>query len=109
MIVASNAAKNKHNNKICSPKCFLLIAAHQKSVFDVALLGAVNPPSVTHTMDHLAEVARILKPSGRMYLREHSSPKGTINQIFFFCRLVYNDADIDVDSYYRLVPFKFQT
>ncbi|XP_071785957.1 anamorsin homolog [Asterias amurensis] len=53
----------------------LALAAHQKSAFDVALLGAVNPPSVTHTMDHLAEVARILKPSGRMYLREHSSPK----------------------------------
>ncbi|XP_022108102.1 anamorsin homolog [Acanthaster planci] len=51
----------------------LVLAAHNKSTFDVALLGAVNPPSVTHTMDHLAEVARIMKPSGRVYIREQTT------------------------------------
>ncbi|XP_038069695.1 anamorsin homolog [Patiria miniata] len=50
----------------------LVLAAHKKSTFDVALLGAVNPPSVIHTMDHFAEVARILKPSGRLYIREQT-------------------------------------
>ena len=43
---------------ICS---FLLPASHKASSFDVAVLGALNPPSHTHTTETLAELAKILK------------------------------------------------
>ncbi|CAH1780159.1 unnamed protein product [Owenia fusiformis] len=48
----------------------LTMANHSASSFDVILSGIIPPPSVLHTMDILAEIARLLKPSGRLIMDE---------------------------------------
>ena len=51
--------------------CFLPIAAaHPSSSFDVAISGLLSPSTYIHNTDILAEVARILKPSGKFLVRE---------------------------------------
>ncbi|XP_072168849.1 anamorsin homolog [Diadema setosum] len=48
----------------------LTLSAHRPSSFDVALVGALDPPTQTHTFEVLAELAKVLKPKGRLLLRE---------------------------------------
>ncbi|XP_051884226.1 anamorsin isoform X2 [Pristis pectinata] len=48
----------------------LQISAHKKSSFDIVLSGVVPDSATLHTFDIFAEIARILKPGGRFYLKE---------------------------------------
>nr|XP_033799630.1 anamorsin [Geotrypetes seraphini] len=48
----------------------LLKSAHAESSFDVALLGLVPGSVAVHSSDHLADIARILKPGGSILLKE---------------------------------------
>eukprot|EP00124_Ichthyophonus_hoferi_P003780 Ihof_evm1s352 gene=Ihof_evmTU1s352 len=48
------------------------------SGFDVILAGYMTPAAFTHTNDHLAEFARLLKPNGRLYIREPTLPIDSI-------------------------------
>ena len=55
-----------------------IVAAHPDSTFDVALCGLVQP--VTSTPESLlAEVLRILKPSGKLILVEPAA--GDVNSV----------------------------
>ncbi|XP_028943383.1 anamorsin-like, partial [Antrostomus carolinensis] len=45
-------------------------SAHRESSFDVVLSGMVPGSTVQHSAEVLAEIARILKPGGRVLLRE---------------------------------------
>ncbi|NXT85585.1 CPIN1 protein, partial [Zapornia atra] len=45
-------------------------SAHRESSFDVVLSGVVPGSAVQHSGELLAEIARILKPGGRVLLRE---------------------------------------
>lgn len=45
-------------------------AAHRESSFDVILSGMVPGSTAQHSVELLAEVARILKPGGRVLLKE---------------------------------------
>ncbi|XP_029464798.1 anamorsin [Rhinatrema bivittatum] len=48
----------------------LLQSAHVESSFDVALLGLVPGSAAVHSTAMLADIARILKPGGRVLLKE---------------------------------------
>lgn len=48
----------------------LLTSKHGSSEFDVILSGFVFPPHMVHSDDILAEIVRILKPKGKLALRE---------------------------------------
>ncbi|XP_019629295.1 PREDICTED: anamorsin homolog isoform X3 [Branchiostoma belcheri] len=48
----------------------LLLSNHGSSTFDVVLSGTMNPPTTVHSGDLLAEMARLLKPSGRVVVCE---------------------------------------
>lgn len=52
---------------------------HEESSVDVILSGYIPPPSFSHTSSVLAELARLLKPSGTLFLREPVATTGTIN------------------------------
>ncbi|KAJ7426427.1 Anamorsin [Willisornis vidua] len=45
-------------------------SAHRESSFDVILSGVVPGSAAQHSMELLAEIARILKPGGRVLLKE---------------------------------------
>eukprot|EP00112_Aurelia_sp_Birch-Aquarium-sp1_P009253 Seg2043.3 transcript_id=Seg2043.3/GoldUCD/mRNA.D3Y31 product=Anamorsin protein_id=Seg2043.3/GoldUCD/D3Y31 len=45
-------------------------SAHPSSSFDVAISGLLSPSTYIHNTDILAEIARILKPSGKFLVRE---------------------------------------
>lgn len=45
-------------------------AAHRESSFDVILSGVVPGSTAQHSAEVLAEIARILKPGGRVLLKE---------------------------------------
>ena len=47
-----------------------LTASHPNSSFDVVLSGVVWPSLLFHSLDFLTEIARILKPSGKLTLTE---------------------------------------
>ena len=49
---------------------FLFTASHADSSFDVVLSGVVFPTLLIHSLDFLAEIARILKPNGQLTLKE---------------------------------------
>ena len=48
----------------------LFSASHPRSSFDCVLSGVVPPPSLSHTVELLEEIVRILKPSGTLLIRE---------------------------------------
>jgi len=48
----------------------LTLSGHPASTFDVALSGFLHPASVVHKDDVLAEILKILRPKGALYLRE---------------------------------------
>ncbi|KAJ6666111.1 hypothetical protein lerEdw1_001015 [Lerista edwardsae] len=48
----------------------LLQSSHKESSFDVVLSGLVPGSSAVHSVEILAEIARIAKPGGRILLRE---------------------------------------
>lgn len=48
----------------------LSAAAHRESSFDVVLSGVVPGSTAQHSAEVLAEIARILKPGGRVLLKE---------------------------------------
>ena len=48
----------------------LFTASHPESFFDVVLSGMIFPSLLVHSLDLLAEIARILKPSGKLTLTE---------------------------------------
>ena len=60
--------------------CIYLTASHPDSSFDAVLSGVTLPSQLVHSLDLLAEIARILKPSGKLTLAE---PTGKINLIKF--------------------------
>ena len=47
-------------------------------MFDVAISGALAPSTYIHNTDILAEVARTLKPNGKLIVRE---PAGNLNVV----------------------------
>eukprot|EP00123_Amoebidium_parasiticum_P009212 comp19330_c0_seq1/m.22239 comp19330_c0_seq1/g.22239 ORF comp19330_c0_seq1/g.22239 comp19330_c0_seq1/m.22239 type:complete len:323 (-) comp19330_c0_seq1:191-1159(-) len=48
------------------------------SGFDVILSGYLPPAAFTHTDAHFAEFARLLKPNGRLYVREPALPATSV-------------------------------
>lgn len=54
-------------NFLCS---IAFSASHPDSSFDVVFSGKVFPSFLVHSIDILAEIARILKPNGQLTLRE---------------------------------------
>lgn len=54
---------------------FCLLGAHNAGSFDVVLSGVDASPHV-HSADCLAELARVLKPSGKALLREPTVKEG---------------------------------
>ncbi|XP_070575043.1 anamorsin homolog [Ptychodera flava] len=48
----------------------LHISEHKNSTFDVVISGLFQPVTAIHSSDSLAEFARILKPNGKLVLRE---------------------------------------
>ncbi len=60
---------------------FLSPAKHDSSCFDVAVSGLVPPPPV-HSSEILAELARILRPGGKLILQEKTSVDGTVTAGF---------------------------
>lgn len=55
---------------IIVPSSSSFSAAHRESSFDVILSGMVPGSAAQHSVELLAEVARILKPGGRVFLKE---------------------------------------
>ncbi|XP_069510158.1 anamorsin [Ambystoma mexicanum] len=55
----------------------LIKSAHKESSFDVILSGLVLNSAAVHSSEVLAEMARILRPGGRILLREPVSPSVT--------------------------------
>lgn len=47
-----------------------LLAAHRESSFDVILSGVIPGSTTLHSAEILAEMARILRPGGRLFLKE---------------------------------------
>ena len=47
-------------------------ASHKDSSFDVAISGVLFPSVLVHSIELLSEVARILKPNGKLIIREPS-------------------------------------
>ncbi|XP_065064858.1 anamorsin homolog [Rhopilema esculentum] len=45
-------------------------SGHQNSTFDVAISGILSPSTYIHNTDILAEIARVLKPNGKLLVRE---------------------------------------
>lgn len=52
------------------PDKFGISASHRESGFDVVLSGLVPGSLTAHNEEILAEIARIVKPEGRVLLRE---------------------------------------
>ncbi|KAF6287769.1 cytokine induced apoptosis inhibitor 1 [Rhinolophus ferrumequinum] len=48
----------------------LLQSAHKESSFDILLSGVIPGSAILHSAEILAEMARILRPGGRLFLRE---------------------------------------
>uniref|UniRef100_A0A5F5PYL1 Cytokine induced apoptosis inhibitor 1 n=1 Tax=Equus caballus TaxID=9796 RepID=A0A5F5PYL1_HORSE len=48
----------------------LLQSAHKESSFDIVLSGVIPGSSIVHSAEILAEVARILRPGGCLFLKE---------------------------------------
>ncbi|XP_078067315.1 anamorsin [Mustelus asterias] len=48
----------------------LRISAHRESSFDLVFSGLAPGSATLHSLEILAEIARILKPGGRLYFRE---------------------------------------
>ncbi|XP_013778521.1 anamorsin homolog [Limulus polyphemus] len=48
----------------------LLVSCHAVSSFDVVLCGLPSPGAVTHPTEVLSEIARLLRPGGKLVLRE---------------------------------------
>lgn len=57
----------------------LLQSAHKESSFDVILSGVVPGSSMLHTAEILAEMARILRPGGCLFLKEPVETAGVDN------------------------------
>ncbi|KAK2550398.1 Anamorsin [Acropora cervicornis] len=56
----------------------LLLSSHPDSSFDVVFSGEVFPSFLVHSIDILAEIARILKPNGQLTLRELTGTFGDL-------------------------------
>ena len=54
-------------------------AAHQSSTFDVILSNILEPYSMSHSFELLAEIIRILKPNGMLHATEKSPSKTCSN------------------------------
>ena len=50
--------------------CIYLTASHPDSSFNTVLSGVILPSQLVHSLDLLAQIARILKPSGKLTLAE---------------------------------------
>jgi len=58
---------------------FFILAAHPDSSFDVVLSNILEPFSISHTFELLAEIIKILKPNGVLYATEMNQAKTTSN------------------------------
>lgn len=56
----------------------LKLSSHPESSFDVVLSGMMLPSFLVHSLDILAEIARILKPSGKVTLAEPAGTSGDL-------------------------------
>ncbi|XP_078365876.1 anamorsin homolog isoform X2 [Oculina patagonica] len=56
----------------------ITLTSHLDSAFDVVLSGATLPSLLVHSLDLLAEIARILKPSGKLTLTEPTGSTGNL-------------------------------
>ena len=56
--------------------CVVLTGVHRESSFETVLAGTVPPSSAIITDAMLEEIARVLKPGGRLVLREPTCPIG---------------------------------
>lgn len=59
----------------------LSTVGHRESSFDVVLSGVLPPPTLSHSSDLLAEVARLLRPSGSLWLQEPVSLQGQLAEL----------------------------
>lgn len=59
----------------------LKLSSHPNSSFDVVLSGVVWPSLLFHSLDFLAEIARILKPSGKLTLTEPTGTTGNLRPV----------------------------
>ncbi len=59
--------------------CYFLLltsAGHPNSTFDMLVSGHVQPATIIHSADILAEVTKILKPGATVCLREPTTTNG---------------------------------
>lgn len=77
-------------NNLTRSVCIYFTAAHPESSFDVVLSGVTLSSQLVHSLDLLAEIARILKPSGKLTLTE---PIGKID-----CNNVGNTPNFLMES-----------
>lgn len=61
---------------------FIFSASHKESSFDVVLSGLVPGSLTQHSAELLAEIARIVKPGGRVLLKEAVTPEASKSLIF---------------------------
>ena len=64
------------SNSPSSSSTHTSLVGHSESSFDTVLSGVLPPATLTHSSDLLAEVARILKPSGTLLMREPVTLQG---------------------------------
>lgn len=68
------------------PLLYIRTVQHASSAFDIALLGEMHHQSATHDAQVLAEVLRLLKPNGILYITEPT--RGALPAVVMPCIFV---------------------
>lgn len=69
---------NEHHVQGVEHEERLQLSSHPDSSFDAVLSGVTLPSHLVHSLDLLAEIARILKPSGKLTLAEPTGTTGNL-------------------------------
>jgi len=65
-----------HSFRAPTSLVFFSAAGYPESSFDTVLSGVLPPSLLSHTLDLLAEMARIMKPSGTIVIWEPVATEG---------------------------------